>query len=285
MIQTPPNPGMILLATDGSPSARSAAYGAAQIALALQWRLHAVYVIDVSQAFDLYSNINQELKELGTDPPQNEQRITLFEEQGTLALSEIQNVCVEMGLIITTEMIIGDVSDTILKSASNYSLLALGQRGNRHESDSQHLGSNFRQIAHHSPIPVLIGDRENIHKKFKRILLAYDGTEFSIHALDWVEHMQKLFTQIIAVSVDETKDGNVWLNERKKEIADSSLTKCEFVGEKGNAGEIIAATAYARHADMIVMGSYHHSQFLEWARHSTLNTVLRDVNLPILAAQ
>jgi len=128
MIQTPPNPGMILLATDGSPSARSAAYGAAQIALALQWRLHAVYVIDVSQAFDLYSNINQELTELGTDPPQNEQRITLFEEQGTLALSEIQNVCIEMGLIITTEMIIGDVSDTILKSASNYSLVCGAKR-------------------------------------------------------------------------------------------------------------------------------------------------------------
>lgn len=281
---TLPDPGMILLAIDGSPSAKSAAHAAAQIALVLQWRLHAVYVADITQAFDFYSNISQELNKVRNDPPSKKQRMTLLEEQGTLALTGIQSMCSEMGVPTTTEMIVGSVSNSILESASNYRLLALGQRGNRYQGDSQHLGSNFRPIAHHSPIPILIGDKEDTHKKIEHVLLAYDGTEFSLQALDWVQRMQKIFTEISVISVDESEEENVWLNERKREITDSTLTKCEFIGEKGEAGEVIASTARSRQADLIVMGSYHHSQFLEWARHSTLNTVLLEVNLPILAA-
>lgn len=54
------------------------------------------------------------------------------------------------------EMICGDIQKTILDSSQHYNLLALGQRGNLHEKDVQYLGSNFRHIAHHASVPLLI---------------------------------------------------------------------------------------------------------------------------------
>ena len=56
----------------------------------------------------------------------------------------------------TTEMICGDIQKTILDSSQYYNLLALGQRGNFHEKDVLYLGSNFRHIAHHASVPLLI---------------------------------------------------------------------------------------------------------------------------------
>ena len=44
-------------------------------------------------------------------------------------------------------------------------------------------------------------------------------------------------------------------------------------------------TFLATQADLILMGAYRHGQILEWAGHSVLDTVLHEINLPILAAK
>ena len=108
------NHGSILLAVDGSPSAKATAYAAAQIASKMQWRIHALYVVDVTQVFDPYSDISQELSELGEEMPY-EQKVKLFEEQGTLALAEIEDLCEQMNVPITTEMVFGGVPVNILQ--------------------------------------------------------------------------------------------------------------------------------------------------------------------------
>jgi nucleotide-binding universal stress UspA family protein len=280
------DPGKVLLAIDGSPSARSAAYAAAQLASVMHWGLHALYVVDITQVYDMYGNVQRELSELESDMLPTQRRITLFEEQGTLALTEVQGVCEALNVSITTEMIAGNVADIILDNAPKYKLLTLGQRGNRHPGDSEHLGSNFRKIAHHSSIPVLIGEKGGARKKFQRLLLAYDGSELSRLALAWVDRLQRLFSKIMVVSVAEnTKDAETWLDERRKEVAASALANPEFIGEQGKPAEIIAAMAASQHADLIAMGAYQHSQFLEWVKDSTLSNVLREVHLPILATR
>jgi len=111
-------------------------------------------VVDAAQVFEMYSDFSQELGKLG-GKISDEQPITLFEEQGTLTLAEIDELCQTMNVQVTSEMIFGGVPETILDSARHYSLLALGRRGYHHETNAHHLGSNFRKIAYHTLSDVL----------------------------------------------------------------------------------------------------------------------------------
>ena len=275
----------ILLAVDGSRPAKAAAYAATQLASALRWSIHALYVVDAVQVFEMYSNPNQELNKLDGEIS-NEPLTTLFEEQGILALAEIDELCQEMNVPVTTEMIFGGVPETILESAKQFSLLALGRRGNHHEKEVHHLGSNFRKIAHHTRTPLLIGGGDNNPLKRQHILLAYDGSQPSHAALSWAEKLQRMFADVMALSIGEKCEKDCdWLKERQKEIAHSTLKRYEFDEEIGEPGKIIASVAASRHADLIVMGAYQHSQFLEWATHSILSSVIQDVKIPILAAK
>ena len=279
------NSNSILLAVDGSSSAKAVAYAAAQVASALEWNIHALYVVDAAQVFEMYSDTSRELSKLGGEIS-NEQLVTLFEKQGTLSLIEIEELCLEMNVSLTTEMIFGGVPETILEASKHFSLLALGRRGNHYERDGHHLGGNFRRIAHHVRIPILIGGTDNTPLKHEHILLAYDGSKFSHTALSWTEKLQKLFVDVMAVSVGKNcEEDCAWLEERQKEIAQSTLKHYEFDREIGEPGKIITSVATSRHADLLVMGAYKHSQFREWASHSALDSVMHEVAIPILAAK
>jgi len=280
-----PKPGNILLAVDGSPSSKAAAYDAVQVSSALGWNIHALYVVDAAQVFEMYSDSSQELGKLG-EQISNEQPITLFEEQGTLTLAEIDELCQERSVPVTTEMIFGGVPETILKSADRFDLLALGRRGNHHVKDPHHLGHNFRRIAYHTHTPLLIGNAEDKPLKQQRVLLAYDGSELSHIALAWAERLQRMFADVMALSVGQKYDKDyTWLEDRQKELSNSSLKHYEFDREIGEPGKIIASVAASQHADLLVMGAYQHSQLREWATHSILNSIVREVRIPILAAK
>ena len=171
-------PNNILLAVDGSRSSKAAAYAATQVASALKWKIHALYVVDAAQVFEMYGDTSQELGKLGGEFS-NEEPVTLFEEQGTLSLIEIEELCQNMNVPVTTEMIFGGIPETILNASKQFGLLALGRRGNHYERDGNHLGGNFRKIAHHARIPLLIGGTDNTPLKHRHVLLAYDGSKFS----------------------------------------------------------------------------------------------------------
>lgn len=279
------NPNSILLAVDGSSSAMAAAYAATQVASALEWDIHALYVVDAAQVFEGYTDTSRELGKLGGEFS-NEQPVTLFEEQGNLSLIEIEEMCQNMNIPVTTEMIFGGVPETILDASRRFSMLALGRSGNHYERDGHHLGGNFRKIVHHACVPLLIGGTDNTPLKHRHILLAYDGSKFSHMALSWTEKLQRIFIDVMAISVGQKSEKDcAWLEERQKEIADSSLKHCEFDREIGEPGKVIASAASSKQADLIVMGAYRYSELREWATHSTLSSVISGVTIPILAAK
>jgi len=94
-------PGKILLAVDGSPSSKAAAYAAIQLASKMQWDLHALYIVDVTDVFDIYTDTSKELSEL-EEETLRERKVGLFKEQGSLALTEIEGICQGMNIPVTT---------------------------------------------------------------------------------------------------------------------------------------------------------------------------------------
>jgi nucleotide-binding universal stress UspA family protein len=277
--------GNILLAVDGSQSAKVAARIAVQVASAMHWGLHALYVVDVTDVFDIYTDTAKELSELEEELP-SEQKVRLFEEQGALALTEIEGICQGTGVPFTQEISFGGVPEVVLKTSKDYNLLAIGRRGNRHKKEVQHLGSNFQQIAHHSHIPLLISGDDSVVQKLQHGLLAYDGSELSRKALDWAETLHNMLTSMTVLSVEkEDEKDHTWLADRHEEIASSNLTHCEFIRAEGDPGSIIASTGSEKQADLILMGAYQHTRFLGWARHSVIDIVLRGTDLPVLATK
>lgn len=273
----------ILLAVDGSVSAKSATNIAVKFASALQWSIHAEYIVDVTQVFEIYGSTDQELSELDNYEP-DRKHIKLFEEQGNLVLDEVESLCLQKKVSVTSDMIFGGIPNLLLDASKKYGLLALGRRGNRREHDS--LGTNFRQIAHHVHTPLLIGSSDDTPRELKRVLLAYDGSDLARAALTWAERLQPLFSEVLVLTVEkEDEQDHAWLEARQKEVSNSALTHFNFIKEKGEPGQTISATAASEQVDFIVMGAYQHALFLEWARHSVIDTVLRESDLPILAVK
>ena len=121
-------------------------------------------------------------------------------------------------------------------------------------------------------------------RKFQRALLAYDGNQLSHEALQWAEKLQCLFRTVVVLSVEkENERDHTWLADQHEEIEESVLTQYEFIRAAGNPGHMIVSKALAEGTDLILMGAYRHTNLLRWARHSTIDTVLRETDLPVLA--
>jgi len=193
----------IYLAVDGSPSSRSAVFAAAQIASTKHWGVHAVYVVDIAEAVDIYGNIDRELSGLGDELPEQDQRIDLLKEQGDLALGETRGICDSLNVQLTTEMVAGSISTIVLEAAPRFVLLALGRMGNRHHNDNRHWGGNFRVIALHAETSLLIGGREYSLEKIQHILLQYNGSEYSQRALGWAESLQSASRDVVILSIEK----------------------------------------------------------------------------------
>jgi hypothetical protein len=221
-----------------------------------------LYVVDIADALEPYTPIDRELSELGDEHPENEQCLTLLEEQGTLALEDVKGICESLHVPLATELMAGDIPTVILDSVYRYNLLALGRRGNRHKGEVEHLGSNFRAIAHQAGTSLLIGARENAPQNFQRLLLAYDGSELSRCGLGWTEYLQSLFHEIDVLYVEKEQVAQDRISTRQQEIKDSALIHDQIIQEWGEPGQSIASTAVALKMDLVVMGGYGHSHLL-----------------------
>ena len=102
--------------------------------------------------------------------------------------------------------------------------------------------------------------------------------------MKWVENLSDLFKAITVLAVEkENERDHTWLADRHEEIEESALTQYEFIQAVGNPGHMVASKAVTKGADLILMGAYQHTNLLRWARHSTIDTVLRETDLPVLA--
>ncbi len=266
----------ILVAYDGSATARSAALLAIQIAQSQRRRIHGLYVIDDSLTLDAYASYSAELGR-SDEPASRAELVKWFGERGETVLQWLEARCRENHVPVTTEMMFGGVSELITQAATEAQLLALGRRGLTHADAPGYLGRNFRAIAHHARCPVLAGG--DTQRPAQRILLAYNGSERARHALNWTALLQRtLSAEVIALAVKEEDTAPIerWLTEVQEHITADCLARY------GQPAVEIVETADENQIDLIVMGSYRHTALLEWLVGSTVDRVLRDTTVSVL---
>jgi len=269
----------ILVAQDGSTSALAAAAIAIQIAQSQDLSVHGLYVVDETLALDTYADYRRELESNG-ELTSRAELLTWFEEQGDAALQRLEVRCQAAGVPLTAELVAGGVPEMVLRASKQARLLAIGRQGHGHKRDLHHLGQNFRTIAHHTHLPLVIGGDEE--RKVRRLLLAYDGSKHAQPALAWASSLQRtLPAEVVVVAVQENglQSTSEWLEEARAQLAG-----CKCLHRLGQPASNIVAVAQENQADLIVMGRYRHTALLEWLIGSTVDRVLRGTQLPVLMA-
>jgi nucleotide-binding universal stress UspA family protein len=282
----------ILVADDDSSEARAAAKAAFQIARVQDLAIRGLYIADESLTLDTYASYRAELplltdsNDYGLQPTSRAELMRWFENQGALALDRLQAAGKEAGVSVTTDLLAGGVSELVLRHAAKARLLAIGRRGHGHKDASESLGHNFRKIAHHAHVPLLVGGKKT--SSLHRLLLAYHGQAHANDALSLTAKLQHaLSAEVIVIAISEDTDssnGAVSLEEIKNRLAHSDLTAYRFLTGKGRPENEIAAVALANDVDLIILGRYRHSAVLEWLVGSTVDRLLRATSLPMLIA-
>jgi nucleotide-binding universal stress UspA family protein len=280
----------ILVADDDSSEARAAAKAAFQIARVQDLAIRGLYVADESLTLDTYASYQAELPILpdsddyGREPTSRAELMRWFENQGTLALDRLQASGKEAGVSVTTELLAGGISELVLRNAAKARLLAIGRRGHGHKEVSDSLGHNFRKIAHHVHLPMLVGGKKT--PSLHRLLLAYHGQAHANDALNWAIKLKRdLSAEVIVLAIREDTDsgnGAVSLEEIENRLAHSDLAACRFLTGQGRPANEIAAVAVANDVDLIILGRYRHSAVVEWLVGSTVDRLLRATSLPVL---
>jgi len=278
MVKNGTTPSTIIVLMDGSPSAQAAAAIAIQVARKSHlMAIRGLNVIDEALVFDTYASYRGELAHAGT-PESRTELVEWFQEQGQLALDWLEGRCLMAGVLVTTELLLGSITDIVYKQEDQATLLALGRRGRKYAADSGALGHNFQTIAHHVQTPFLVGGGNQ--GPIRRILLVYETGKHGQLSLSWVKRLQQELS-VNVTSLVFGKNGND--PERlQAELADYGLAGNCLISNTDRSAENIVETASDCQVDLIVMGGYRHNKLVTTFVGSTLEKVLKATPLPIL---
>ncbi|HUB91966.1 MAG TPA: universal stress protein [Dyella sp.] len=139
-----------------------------------------------------------------------------------------------------------------------------------------------------SPMLLVPGSIKDLSCKFERILVAWNSTEESTHALRAALPFLRDAATVCMVdgAVSEVRGlappllpVREWLQRHGvtlSTVRDFPTTSC--------VGEALLEHAYAMQADLLVMGAWGHSRVNEWMLGGTTRHVLKHAKVPVLVA-
>jgi nucleotide-binding universal stress UspA family protein len=282
----------IMVAQDGSPAAQAAEDMAVEIARYLDLSVKGLYIVDETMILDTCADYVSELN--GADyfptfgrrdvPNTRTDLVYILTEQGYSAIRSLKNHCRAALVQATADLLVGDVTTIVIRESQRAFLLALGRRGRLHADEPRRLGSHFRAIARHLPLPLLIGGTPN--GRIKRLLLAYNDNPHARRAMELACRLQRSRSmEMVVLGVHEGKDESLvqhWLVEARERLREQNIENYHIATRFGLPAQEIAGVAAETGSSLIIMGGYRHSPLIQWIVGSTLDQVLRTTHLPVL---
>ncbi len=276
----------ILVAIDGSPAADAAARAAIQIAQSRSLCVYGLFIIDEALLLNPYADFRHVLAGMSDDMSRS-RLLALLKARGSEVLHGLEDQCRAANLPVHTDLMLGGVSELILREAEQSEMLALGRRGGNSDRLSDHLGRHFRHIAHHARCPVIVGGDSRC-RSMKRLLLTYDENGHGLcaeePAVEWAARLQGTLPGDLIVLAMQHQDERPphWETAVKSCLDRGGLQDYNLVIRTGVTASAITAVSITYHADLVIMARYQHSAFLEWLTGSTVDTILRNSALPVL---
>ncbi|PMR67835.1 universal stress protein [Halomonas heilongjiangensis] len=270
----------MLLAVDGSPSAKGATRYASDLARRLGGTIHAIYVVDsrtVEIGFygeDVRPEVVQEAMKLRR---QTEQQL---EALGESLLAATSRELEADGVQCHPERLAGIPAVRILEAAQNSDLIVMGRRGESAGlGDPKGLGEVAERVLRTAEQPVLLAGEA--HQELTRILLGFDASKPAREAMVYaIELAQRLALPVTAVSVHHDETVARQRLDIIEHYAGDRRVKIDSEIRKGDPAEVILGLAEP--GDLITIGAFGDGRIREWLLGSTTETILRSAQQPVL---
>ncbi len=261
----------ILVATDGSEAAKSAAQAAIELAKTCG---STVYGICVAEVPTFAAEFIETLPQV----------IEIMEKRAKQVLEKVKEIADKAGVKCETISYIGSepykyIIDEAIKNSVD--IIVLGRKGLM-------LGAVGKKVIRNAPCKILVIPIGTT-LKFDKILIATDGSVYSNIAASEAIGMAKRFnSELIAVSVAK-KDENILYAEESvktvKEAAEREGVKIQIVVEKGEPFEQIVNIANKNNVGLIVMGVYGKTGIEKFFIGSVTERVIGTATCPVLVVK
>lgn len=176
----------------------------------------------------------------------------------------------------------GSLVEIIQELEAESELVIIGKRGEHHYLDKGHMGSNLEQVARsiHKPI-LVVTEKPNPITKF---LLAYDGSEVSKKAIDYVINqplLKGLECHLLKVGQANSKTQAI-LQEAESKLQSASINVTSTIIEESSIENAISTYVENHQIDLLVMGAYGHSKIRSLFLGSTTTALICQSSVPLL---
>jgi nucleotide-binding universal stress UspA family protein len=275
----------ILVPADGSDDSWVALEQAIQIAGQEKGVIHGLFVADARLVEAPYMTSMYAYDYLPAyDPTAMEAALEAskrLEERGEQILVKVTEQCQQAGILVQTEQAEGNVSEIILDRAQQADLIVMGRHGEGAPWAGPLLGSTFEAVVRHAPVPVLASQAKV--QPTTRLLVAFDGSERAQDGLGiaarWATEREM---PIVLLTVDDGHPGREQAYEEAQDLLRKQRLAVTPLFRSGHPAEQILRAARVEDCDLIVMGAYGHSRFLEIFFGSTVDEVMRGATCPLL---
>jgi nucleotide-binding universal stress UspA family protein len=204
------------------------------------------------------------------------------DEQQTALLQSLCDRTEAAGVRVQAILAHGAPAETIGSYDPMVDVIALGHRGTRPSWDKLWMGSVAESVVRASTKPVLVSPA--MYRPIRRILIAYDGSEQSMHALRWADRLAGLLpASLVLVHVNRNPQlGEALLEEAKTYVRSERRFHLPAVVREGKAAEEILQAAGELGDVLIVMGAYGHARVRDPLLGSVAEEVMHNTEWPLL---
>lgn len=196
--------------------------------------------------------------------------------------AEFEKRCQDAGVEGILKITGGEISRRICELSRWADLVILNLAHPPGTNPLTKIKSGFRTILWRCSRPILAVP--GAAKEFRRVILAYDGSEKADEALFVAAYIGgALNATVIVLTVEEVGRTSAMVLSLARQYLKQRNVEGVFVTESsGNVSEAILTVAEIYDCDLIIMGSYGRSPMLEIMLGSTVDPILQNSKIPVL---
>jgi len=232
-------------------------------------------VSDYSGAIGLGSS--EELLNELTDVEQKRNHLLI--KKGQLILDAAKKHVVESGIESPLmRQMHGSLAESLIELEEQIRVLVVGIRGESHEEAEFGIGNQLETVIRSLHKPILVVNRA--YTEPKKVMLAYDGSESCVKALNMIASNQ-IFKNASCHIVHVGDNAETMLCEASKVLEEANI-EVETAELNGKVEDVLAQYQRDRQIDLMIMGAFSHNRFRDFLLGSFTTKMLAATNRPLL---
>jgi nucleotide-binding universal stress UspA family protein len=143
------------------------------------------------------------------------------------------------------------------------------------------LAPRHQGLLRRTPCPILV--TAGPARPLERALVAYDGGARADEALFVAAYAAgKWRTEVVVATVADTSRGATAILDKARSFLEPYGVRADYVERQGPVAETLVAVADERGCDLVLMGSYRYSRWLESLLGGVLESTLRAAGRPVM---